>query len=161
MTITAPPGDPDGHISETARHLDAALTSAHDLAAHLRDRYPAEGADLDALTETIGLARSVSDQAKTATTAHLTQTICNHLGHTIEHVAAMGDDPDPKVRDFNADHARTHLDGAIEHVGEADPAPSVKLPGGRQAPGGTEGERDDQRTDGRSGVASARRHPPV
>ena len=90
----APPGDPDGHISETARHLDGALTSAHDLAAHLRDRYPAEGADLDALTETIGLARSVSDQAKTATTAHLTQTICNHLGHTIAHVEAMRDDPD-------------------------------------------------------------------
>ena len=107
-----------GTSARRARHLDGALASAHDLAAHLRASYPAEGSDLDALTETIGLARSVSDQAKTATTAHLTQTICNHLGHTIEHVKAMGDDPDPEVREFNADHARTHLDGAIEHVGK-------------------------------------------
>ena len=111
-------GDADGHISETARHLDGARASAHKLAAHLRDRYPAEGADLDALTSTIGLARSVSDQAKTATTGHLVQTVCNHLGHTIAHVKAMGDDPEPKVREFNWQHARTHMDGAIEHVGK-------------------------------------------
>ena len=111
-------GDADGHISETARHLDGALDSAHKLAAHLRDRYPDEGADLDSLTSVIGLARSVSDQAKTATTAHLTQTVCNHLGHTIEHVKAMGDDPEPEVRKFNGEHARTHMDGAIEHVGK-------------------------------------------
>ena len=66
----------------------------------------------------VGLAVSVSEDAKTATTAHLTQTICNHLAHTLRHVAAMADDPAPKVWGFNADHARTHLDGAVEHVGK-------------------------------------------
>jgi 2'-5' RNA ligase len=114
----APAGDPDDHIGRCAASLDGAHASAHHLAAHLRSHYPAEGADLDALTSTIGLARSVSDQAKTATTAHLTQTICNHLGHTIAHVKAMGDDPAPKVREFNWQHARTHLDGAAEHAGK-------------------------------------------
>ena len=112
----APAGDPDGHIGKCAASLDGAHASAHDLAAHLRARYPAEGADLDALTATIGLARSVSDQAKTATTAHLVQTTLNHLGHTIAHVKAMQDDPDPKVREFNWQHGRTHLDGGLEHA---------------------------------------------
>ena len=118
-------GDPDDHLGQCAASLGGrpelpggAHASAHKLAAHLRDRYPAEGADLDALTSTIGLAVSVSDQAKTATTGHLVQTVCNHLGHTIAHVKAMGDDPEPKVREFNGEHARTHMDGAIEHVGK-------------------------------------------
>ena len=30
----------------------------------------------------------------------------------------MADDPDPDVWGFNAEHARTHLDGALEHVGK-------------------------------------------
>ena len=111
-------GDPDDRIGQCATSLDAAHASAHKLAAHLRDSYPSEGVELDKLTGTIGLAVSVSDQAKTATTAHLTQTICNHLGHTIAHVKAMGDDPDPEVRKFNWEHARTHMDGAIEHAGK-------------------------------------------
>jgi len=115
----ATPGDLAGHhMAHCARSLDGAHKSAHDLAAHLRSHYPAEGADLDALCATIGLAVSVSDQARTATTGHLVQTICNHLGHTIEHVKAMQDDPDPKVRGFNGEHARTHMDGALEHVGK-------------------------------------------
>src|ERR1039458_5615974 len=92
-------GDPDDRIGQCAASLDGAHASAHKLAAHLRSHYPREGSDLDALCTTIGLAVSVSDQAKTATTAHLTQTICNHLGHTIAHVKAMGDDPAPKVRE--------------------------------------------------------------
>jgi hypothetical protein len=112
----APAGDPDDHLGKCAASLDGAHASAHHLAAHLRSHYPAEGADLDALTSTIGLARSVSDQARTATTAHLTQTICNHLGHTIEHVKAMAADGTPKVREFNWQHGRTHLDGALEHA---------------------------------------------
>jgi hypothetical protein len=66
----------------------------------------------------IGLARSVSEDAKTATTGHLVQTICNHMAHTIRHVQAMQDDPAEDVRDFNGEHARTHLDGALEHVGK-------------------------------------------
>ena len=122
-------GDQDGHIGKCAASLDGAHASAHKLADHLRGQYPDEGRDLDALTGTIGLAVSVSDQARTATTAHLTQTICNHLGHTIEHVKAMGDDPEPEVRKFNGEHARTHMDGAIEHVGKLTRHLRSKLPG--------------------------------
>jgi len=109
-------GDQDGHIGKCAASLDGAHASAHKLAAHLRAHYPAEAGDLDALTATIGLAVSVSDQAKTATTAHLTQTICNHLGHTIEHVKAMAADKTPKIWEFNWQHGRTHLDGGLEHA---------------------------------------------
>ena len=106
------------HMGHVAHHLDDAHRSAHQLAANLRGHYPAEGAELDALMGAVGLAVSVSEDARTATTAHLTQTICNHLAHTLRHVAAMGDDPDPDVWGFNADHARIHLDGAVEHVGK-------------------------------------------
>jgi hypothetical protein len=77
---------------------------------------PAEMASPGSVQHAIGLAVSVSEQAKTATTGHLVQTICNHLGHTIAHVKAMGDDPEPKVREFNWQHGRTHLDGALEHA---------------------------------------------
>ena len=108
----------DYHMGHVTHHLGSAHRSAHELAANLRARYPAEGAELDALTGVVGLAVSVSEDAKTATTAHLTQTICNHLAHTIRHVAAMGEDPEPAVWGFNAEHARTHLDGALEHVGK-------------------------------------------
>jgi len=106
------------HMDHCARSLDGARTSAHGLAAHLRARYPAEGKELDALMGVLGLATSVSQDAETATTAHLVQTICNHLAHTIRHVQAMADDPAEKVRGFNGEHARTHLDGALEHVGK-------------------------------------------
>jgi hypothetical protein len=108
----------DGHMGHVAHQLDDAHTSARQLAANLRAHYPAEGAELDALMGVVGLAVSVSRDAKTATTAHLVQTTCNHLAHTIRHVTAMGEDPDPDVWGFNAEHARTHLDGALEHVGK-------------------------------------------
>lgn len=104
------------HMAHAAHHLDDAHTSAHQLAANLRAHYPAEGAELDALMGVVGLAVSVSQDAKTATTSHLTQTICNHLAHTLRHVQAMADDPDAKVWSFNADHAEIHLAGAREHV---------------------------------------------
>ena len=106
------------HMGHCAHHLDGAHRSAHQLAANLRGHYPSEGEELDALMGVVGLAVSVSKDAKTATTAHLTQTICNHLAHTLRHVTAMGEDPDPDVWGFNAEHARTHLDGALEHVGK-------------------------------------------
>jgi predicted ABC-type ATPase len=108
----------DGHMAHVAHQLDDAHTSAHQLAGNLRAHYPAEGAELDALMGVVGLAVSVSKDAKTATTAHLVQTTCNHLAHTIRHVTAMGEDPAEAVWDFNAEHARTHLDGALEHVGK-------------------------------------------
>jgi hypothetical protein len=106
----------DGHMAHVAHQLDDAHTSAHQLAANLRAHYPAEGAELDALMGVVGLAVSVSTDAKTATTAHLVQTTCNHLAHTIRHVQAMAEDPDPDVWEFNWQHGRTHLDGAMEHV---------------------------------------------
>lgn len=107
-----------GHMAHVAHQLDDAHTSAHQLAGNLRAHYPAEGAELDALMGVVGLAVSVSRDAKTATTAHLVQTTCNHLAHTIRHVTAMGEDRAEAVWDFNAEHARTHLDGALEHVGK-------------------------------------------
>jgi hypothetical protein len=106
------------HLGHVGHHLAGAHASAHQLAANLRDHYPAEGAELDELTGVVGLARAVSEDAKTSTTAHLVQTVCNHLAHTIRHVQAMTDDPDPVVSAFNAEHARTHLVGAAEHVGK-------------------------------------------
>lgn len=45
------------HSGHVARHLGNALEAGHLLAANLREHYPAEGAELDATTEAIGLAR--------------------------------------------------------------------------------------------------------
>lgn len=104
------------HLEHCARHLDDARQSAHDLAGNLRASYPDEGAELGKLTQAIGLARAVGQDAKTATLAHLTETAGHHLGHTIRHVQAMRDDPDPETSEFNAGHARKHLNGAREHV---------------------------------------------
>lgn len=104
------------HLGHCARQLAAALLSAHQLAGNIKDHYPGEAGELAKLTATIGLARAVSPAAKTATTSHLAQTVCSHLGHTIRHVQAMQDDPDPTVWAFNHDHASTHLSGAAEHV---------------------------------------------
>jgi hypothetical protein len=104
------------HLGHCAHQLAAALLSAHQLAGNIKDHYHGEAEELAKLTSTIGLARAVSDQARTATTAHLVQTTCSHLGHTIRHVRAMQDDPDPDVWAFNHAHASTHLAGATEHV---------------------------------------------
>jgi hypothetical protein len=104
------------HLGHCARHLASARLAAHQLADNIEARYPAEGAELRAVTAAIGLARAVSPAAKTATTSHLVQTVCNHLGHSIRHVTAMQDDPDPDVWAFNHTHAATHLSGAAEHA---------------------------------------------
>jgi hypothetical protein len=104
------------HLGHCARHLASARLSAHQLAENIEARYPAEGAELRAVTAAIGLARAVSPAAKTATTSHLVQTVCSHLGHTIRHVQAMQDDPDPDAWAFNHAHAATHLSGAAEHA---------------------------------------------
>ena len=59
---------------------------------------------------------STSNQDKVNTTAHLVQTIGNHLSHTHRHFQQMLKSQTKAQRDFNADHANTHLNGAIEHV---------------------------------------------
>jgi len=106
------------HLEHCARHLDDARRSAHDLAGNLRASYPGEGTALDDLVSTVGLAVAVSDGAREATTGHLTQTVCHHIGHAVEHVKAMAADPDPDEWAFDAAHAGKHLGEAVEHVGK-------------------------------------------
>lgn len=106
------------HLDRCARHLDGARTAALGLAGHLRAHYPGEGAALDSLVGTVGLAEAVSDQAREATTGHLTQTVCHHIGHAAEHAGAMAADTGPEEQAFDAEHARKHLDEGIEHVGK-------------------------------------------
>jgi predicted ABC-type ATPase len=104
------------HSGHVARHLAGALDAGRLLAANLRAHYPAEGAELDKTTETIGLAKALSEDAKAATTAHLLQTVMYDAGHASRHAQAMLGEPAPDVWGFNADHAEKHLGGAAEHV---------------------------------------------
>ena len=105
------------HSGHVARHLGNALDAGHVLAANLREHYPAEGGELDKTTETIGLAKALSEDAKAATAAHLLQTVLYDCGHASRHAQAMLDEPSPDdLWSFNADHAEKHLGGAVEHV---------------------------------------------
>jgi len=105
------------HCAHVAYHLHQALESSHGLVSNIGEHYPAEAAELGALTATIGLGRSVSDAAKSATTAHLLETVLYHEAHASRHAQAMLDDPEPDdVWEFNADHAVTHTAGAVEHA---------------------------------------------
>jgi hypothetical protein len=104
------------HSTHLANHLSFALDNMHVLAQNLRDHYPAEGRELDAVKQTVGLARSVSAMAKTATTAHLTETGLHELTHGKRHADLMLK-ADPLAEWlFNFDHARKHVLGAHEHV---------------------------------------------
>ena len=95
----------------------------------MRKNYPAEARELDALSKTMGLAVSVSPDAKVATFAHLLQTVLYHMAHAKRHALVMlNPDPDAVWR-FNYDHADTHLKGAIEHCLQAGPARPGQLPG--------------------------------
>jgi hypothetical protein len=103
------------HMIHVNNHLSHALDAAHAWSASLRVNFPAEARELDALTQTIGLAKAVSDDAKVATYAHLLQTILYHAAHAKRHALLMtGPSPDA-VWKFNWDHAATHSEGAIEH----------------------------------------------
>jgi hypothetical protein len=96
-------------------HLSAALDTSHNLVEAVRKNYLPEARELAALNKTMGLAASVSTDAKVATFAHLLQTVLYHLAHAKRHAAVMRDpDPDAVWR-FNYDHAHAHLKGALEH----------------------------------------------
>jgi hypothetical protein len=52
------------HAERLAGHLKSALGAGHDLAANIRAHYPAEAAELDAVAETVGLARGYELNAR-------------------------------------------------------------------------------------------------
>lgn len=104
------------HCVHVAGHLQAALDAAHDLAANLREHYPAEAAELDAVAESVGLAEAVSGDAKAATTAHLLETTLHELTHASRHAQQMLEDTPEAEWEFNADHCEHHLGGAAEHA---------------------------------------------
>jgi hypothetical protein len=107
------------HVTHIAEHLRRALDSGHEMTVNLREHYPAEAAELDAVKESVGLAKSVSPTAKAATTAHLLETTLHELSHASLHAQAMGkDDPGGDEWAFDADHCASHLDGAVEHAGK-------------------------------------------
>jgi hypothetical protein len=104
------------HMIHVNNHLSHSLDDIHNLVASVRKNYLPEARELDALGKTMGLAKSVSTDAKVATFAHLLQTLLYHLAHAKRHAELMLDpDPDAVWR-FNYDHAHTHLKGAVEHV---------------------------------------------
>lgn len=107
------------HCSNISRKLANALGTAHFLAANIADHYPAEAAELVAVSQTLGLATAVSGRAKAATTAHLLASVLNELTHGARHAEAMlADDPDSEEWEFDADHCGRHVTGAAEHAGK-------------------------------------------
>lgn len=107
------------YTSNIARHVQNALDTMHYLMVNIQEHYPAEAAELEQLKQTLGLAKSVSDDAKIATTAHLLGSVLNELTHASRHVKAMlADTPDSKEWEFDAQHCARHLDGAVEHTGK-------------------------------------------
>jgi hypothetical protein len=106
------------HASLLAGHLEAALKAGHDLTAHIKDHYPPEAAELGEVADAVGLAKAVSDEARAATTSHLTETTLHELAHASRHAQAMlGDTPEDEQA-FNIEHCAKHLDGAAEHAGK-------------------------------------------
>jgi hypothetical protein len=104
------------HMIHVNNHLTRSLDTAGKLVDSVKRNYLPEARELAALNKTMGLAASVSTDAKVATFAHLLQTLLYHMAHAKRHAAVMLD-PDPAaVWTFNADHAETHLDGAQEHA---------------------------------------------
>lgn len=106
------------HCVHVAGHLQAALDSAHDLTANLREHYPAEAAELEQVKEAVGLAKAVSDDAKAATTAHLLETTLHELTHASRHAQAMLAGTPGAEWEFDASHCEHHLGGAAEHAGK-------------------------------------------
>ena len=107
------------HAVHIRRHLAGALDNAHWLTDHIRDHYPAEAAELDAVRQNVGLAQSLTPEIKSATAAlHLLETTLHEMTHGVRHAQQM-EQPEPAdVWEFNADHAEKHLTGAREHAGK-------------------------------------------
>jgi 2'-5' RNA ligase len=68
--------------------------------------------------QVLGLAKAVSDDARAATTAHLTETTLHELTHASRHAECLLEGPGTTEWTFNADHAQKHLGGATEHAGK-------------------------------------------
>jgi hypothetical protein len=104
------------HSIHIANHLAVGLNNMHFLVDDLKRHYPAEWAELEALKQCVGLARSLTQGTKVATFSHLVETVLHELTHAKRHADLMVK-PEPKlVWEFNADHVRKHLMGAHEHV---------------------------------------------
>jgi hypothetical protein len=101
-------------------HLVITLSNGHLLADNLRRNYPAEGRELDAVVKVLGLTAppSLSPALKTATTAHLLETILNECVHASRHADWMSKTEPVNEWEFNADHTEKHLGGALEHLGK-------------------------------------------
>lgn len=132
----------DQQVGALRSHLDHGLDHAHRLVKLLREHYGAEGAEYDALTD---LMPTRSSPAPAASTAHLAQTIQYQLAHASRHAASMAGAKDKALFDFDVEHCRNHVDGALEHVGKirdnlvsSYPAEGKYLQG--LAPGAGEGE---------------------
>ncbi len=106
------------HSGHLARHLKHALKAAHGLTENIRQHYPDEAAELEQVKQAVGLAKAISEDAKAATTAHLTETTLHELAHARRHAQAMLEDTPDAEWSFNADHAEKHLGGAAEHAGK-------------------------------------------
>ena len=104
------------HTAHVGIRLKQALGAGHQIAREIRERGGPEGAELGELTRTIGLARSLSPAAKSATTAHLVGSVLNDLGHASRHAQAMLAPGSDALWRFNSEHSGKHLAGAAEHA---------------------------------------------
>jgi len=104
------------HAARATAHLGHALDAGHDLAAHLKENYPAENAELAELTKAIGLAKAVSDDAKAATAAHLLESVLHDAAHAHRHARAMVAGGTAALSQFNLAHGVKHLQGATRHA---------------------------------------------
>ena len=79
------------HCAHLIRHLNQSLNHLHMLTACIREHFPAEAAELEQVRQGVGLAvqaaapvelaKSLSPQAKVATTAHLLETTLHETTH--------------------------------------------------------------------------------
>jgi hypothetical protein len=104
------------HCIHLDNHLSGALDQAHGLMENLRANYPAEGAELAALKQTLGLAKAVGAPEKAATTAHLTETTANHLTHAKRHSILLLNPVSPEAWDFSFGHVENHVKAARAHA---------------------------------------------
>lgn len=106
------------HSVHIANHVTLATRAAHQLRDNLKRNYPAEARELDKLNEVARCSAAVSPKARTASFAHLVQTVLYNLGHAKRHADALLDDSpgNQDVWRFNLDHASRHVNGTIEHA---------------------------------------------
>lgn len=112
----ATPALRDYHCRHLDNHLSKALDHVHFLGDNLKRNYPAEGRELQAVRDTVALARALSPAAKVATLAHLTETVGHELAHAKRHAMLLTGTRPQAEWAFNADHCEHHLAGAHEHV---------------------------------------------